>query len=170
MKVGPYDDENADIGPLSSNGARDEIVERLEKAAANGDAKVRVGGKKIDREGAYMEPTLLTDVDPSADVGCNEIFGPVAIVYKAKDIEEAIEIANNSDYGLSSSVWGTDLDAAFEVANQLNDGMTFVNEASVTAAGLPFGGVNRSGYGRELARWGVGEFVNEHLYLSLIHI
>ncbi|PHM95445.1 succinate-semialdehyde dehydrogenase, partial [Salmonella enterica subsp. enterica serovar Typhimurium] len=74
-----YDDENADIGPLSSIGARDEIVERLEKAAANGDAKVRVGGKKIDREGAYMEPTLLTDVDPSTDVGCNEIFGPVAI-------------------------------------------------------------------------------------------
>ena len=164
MKVGTYDDENADIGPLSSIGARDEIVERLEKAAANGDTKIRVGGKKIDREGAYMEPALLTDVDPSADVGCNEIFGPVAIVYKAKDVEEAIEIANNSEYGLSSSVWGTDLDAAFEVANQLNDGMTFVNEASVTAAGLPFGGVNRSGYGRELARWGVGEFVNEHLY------
>ena len=164
MKVGTYDDENADIGPLSSIGARDEIVERLEKAAANGDAKIRVGGKKIDREGAYMEPALLTDVDPSTDVGCNEIFGPVAIVYKAKDVEEAIEIANNSEYGLSSSVWGTDLDAAFEVANQLNDGMTFVNEASVTAAGLPFGGVNRSGYGRELARWGVGEFVNEHLY------
>ncbi|MDK8694142.1 NAD-dependent succinate-semialdehyde dehydrogenase [Corynebacterium sp. MSK158] len=164
MKVGTYDDENADIGPLSSIGARDEIVERLEKAAANGDAKIRVGGKKIDREGAYMEPALLTDVDPSTDVGCNEIFGPVAIVYKAKDVEEAIEIANNSEYGLSSSVWGTDLDAAFDVANQLNDGMTFVNEASVTAAGLPFGGVNRSGYGRELARWGVGEFVNEHLY------
>ena len=164
MKVGTYDEENADIGPLSSIGARDEIVERLEKAAANGDAKIRVGGKKIDREGAYMEPALLTDVDPSTDVGCNEIFGPVAIVYKAKDVEEAIEIANNSEYGLSSSVWGTDLDAAFEVANQLNDGMTFVNEASVTAAGLPFGGVNRSGYGRELARWGVGEFVNEHLY------
>ncbi|EET78129.1 NAD-dependent succinate-semialdehyde dehydrogenase [Corynebacterium tuberculostearicum] len=164
MKVGTYDDENADIGPLSSIGARDEIVERLEKAAANGDAKIRVGGKKIDREGAYMEPALLTDVDSSTDVGCNEIFGPVAIVYKAKDVEEAIEIANNSEYGLSSSVWGTDLDAAFEVANQLNDGMTFVNEASVTAAGLPFGGVNRSGYGRELARWGVGEFVNEHLY------
>lgn len=164
MKVGTYDDENADMGPLSSIDARDEIVERLEKAAANGDAKIRVGGKKIDREGAYMEPALLTDVDPSTDVGCNEIFGPVAIVYKAKDVEEAIEIANNSEYGLSSSVWGTDLDAAFEVANQLNDGMTFVNEASVTAAGLPFGGVNRSGYGRELARWGVGEFVNEHLY------
>lgn len=164
MKVGPYHDADADIGPLSSIDARDEIVSRLEQAAADGTATIRVGGKKIEREGAYMEPTLLTDVDPSSDVGCNEIFGPVAIVYKAKSVEDAIAIANNSDYGLSSSVWSSDLDAAFEVAQQLNDGMTFVNEASVTAAGLPFGGVNRSGYGRELARWGVGEFVNEHLY------
>ena len=79
MKVGTYDEENADIGPLSSIGARDEIVERLEKAAANGDAKIRVGGKKIDREGAYMEPALLTDVDPSTDVGCNEILSLIHI-------------------------------------------------------------------------------------------
>ena len=127
------------ISALSSIDARDEIVSRLEQAAADGAATIRVGGKKIEREGAYMEPTLLTDVDPSSDVGCNEIFGPVAIVYKAKSVEDAIAIANNSDYGLSSSVWSSDLDAAFEVAQQLNDGMTFVNEASVTAAGLPSG-------------------------------
>ena len=164
LSVGPWDDANADLGPLSSVGARDEIVERLDKAAEEGTATVRVGGKAIDREGAYMEATLLTDVDPTADVGCNEIFGPVAIVYKAKDADEAVEIANNSDYGLSSSVWGTDLAKAEEVAGRLRAGMTFVNEASVTAAGLPFGGIGRSGYGRELARWGVGEFVNEHLY------
>lgn len=164
LSVGPWDDADADLGPLSSVGARDEIVERLEKAAEKGTATVRVGGKAIDREGAYMEATLLTDVDPTADVGCNEIFGPVAIVYRAKDADEAVEIANNSDYGLSSSVWGTDLAKAEEVASRLRAGMTFVNEASVTAAGLPFGGIGRSGYGRELARWGVGEFVNEHLY------
>ncbi|WJY90656.1 Succinate semialdehyde dehydrogenase [NAD(P)+] Sad [Corynebacterium confusum] len=82
----------------------------------------------------------------------------------ARDVEEAIAIANDSDYGLSSSVWSTDLEQASAVAARLNDGMTFVNEHAVTAAGLPFGGINRSGYGRELARWGVGEFVNEHLY------
>lgn len=161
--VGSYDEE-ADMGPLSSTGARDEIVERLAKAEQAGEATIRVGGKKIDREGAYMEATLLTDVDRSADVGCNEIFGPVAIVYKAKDIDEAVEIANESEYGLSSSVWGTDLDQAHQVARRLKDGMTFVNEHGVTAAGLPFGGVGRSGYGRELGRWGVGEFVNEHLF------
>ena len=164
MKVGAYDDENADIGPLSSIGARDEIVERLAEAEKNGDAAIRVGGKAIDREGAFMEPTLLVDVDPKADLGCNEIFGPVAIVYRAKNAAEAVEIANDSDYGLSSSVWSTDLEAAREVAEQLQDGMTFINEHAVTGAGLPFGGVGRSGYGRELARWGVGEFVNEHLY------
>ncbi|RAV34047.1 NAD-dependent succinate-semialdehyde dehydrogenase [Corynebacterium heidelbergense] len=164
LTVGTYDDESADVGPLSSIGARDDIVERLEKATAAGEATVRVGGKALDRDGAYMEPTLLTDVDPSADVGCNEIFGPVAIVYPADSVEEAVSIANNSDYGLSSSVWSTDLDKAHEVARQLEDGMTFVNEHSVTAPGLPFGGVGRSGYGRELGRWGVGEFVNEHLY------
>ncbi|WP_151529766.1 MULTISPECIES: NAD-dependent succinate-semialdehyde dehydrogenase [Corynebacterium] len=164
MTVGSYDDENADIGPLSSIGARDEIVERLEKAARDGIATVRVGGGAIDRDGAYMEATLLTDVDPNSEIGCNEIFGPVAVVYKVANVDEAIALANNSDYGLSSSVWGTDLEQAYAVAQQLEDGMTFVNESSVTAANLPFGGINRSGYGRELARWGVGEFVNEHLY------
>ena len=162
LTVGAYDDPDADVGPLSSIGARDEIVDRLATAAREGTATIRVGGKKIDRDGAYMEPALLTDVDPSADVGCNEIFGPVAIVYKADGVDEAVRIANEeSEYGLSSSVWSSDVDKAHEVAARLKDGMTFVNEHAVTAAGLPFGGVGRSGYGRELAQWGVGEFVNE---------
>ena len=164
LKAGPHDDESAQVGPLSSVGARDEVVERLEKANADGTAKLVVGGKKIDREGAYMEPALLTDVDPKADVGCNEIFGPVAIVYHVPDAKAAIELANSSDYGLSSSVWSTDLKKAEEVAHELHDGMTYVNEASLTAAGLPFGGVGRSGYGRELAQWGITEFANEHLF------
>lgn len=163
LTVGAWDDPEADVGPLSSIDARDEIVQRLADAKANADATVRVGGDAIDRPGAFMEPTLLTDVDPSADVGCNEVFGPVAIVYKAADVDEAVEIANNSDYGLSGSVWGSDLALAEDAAARLEVGMSFVNEASVTAAGLPFGGVGRSGYGRELAEWGVGEFVNEHL-------
>ena len=165
MTVGPWDDEKADIGPLSSIDARDGIVERLDKAAKEGKATIKVGGHALDRDDAYMEPTLLTDVDPASDVGCNEIFGPVAIVYPAQDADEAVHIANDySDYGLSGSVWGSDLDKAWEVASQLKDGMTFVNESSVTEAGLPFGGVGRSGYGREMERWGVKEFANEHLF------
>lgn len=163
MTVGAHDDPNVDMGPMSSIEACDELVERLQDAADKGHATIRVGGKKIG-SAAAMEPTLLTDVDPTSDVGCNEIFGPVAVVYQVKDAQEAIELANNTDYGLGSSVWGTDIEQATEVANQLEAGMTFVNEASVTAAFLPFGGIGRSGYGRELARWGVGEFVNEHLY------
>lgn len=164
MKVGSFDDDHAEVGPLSSIGARDEIVDRLAKAEANGDATIVTGGKALDRDGAYMEPTLLADVDRSADVGCNEVFGPVAIVFKAKNIDEAVEIANDSEYGLSSSVWSADMDKAHEVAARLEDGMTYVNEHAVTLPGLPFGGVGRSGYGRELARWGVGEFTNDHLY------
>ncbi|MGO1950872.1 MAG: NAD-dependent succinate-semialdehyde dehydrogenase [Mycobacteriaceae bacterium] len=164
LTVGAFDDPEADVGPLSSIGARDEIVQRLADAAESGEANVRVGGGSIDTDGAYMQPALLTDVDPRADVGCNEVFGPVAIVYSAKDTDEAVEIANHSDYGLAGSVWGADVAEAEKVASRLTDGMTFVNEASVTGAGLPFGGVGRSGYGRELAEWGVGEFCNDHLF------
>ncbi|WP_080796245.1 aldehyde dehydrogenase family protein [Corynebacterium pacaense] len=164
LSVGAYDDPDADVGPLSSIDARDEIVERLEKAESNAEARILTGGGRIDRPGAFMEPALLVDVDPAADVGCNEIFGPVALVYSAADIDEAVELANDSEYGLSSSVWGNDPEVAQQVALRLNDGMTFVNEHAVTAAGLPFGGIGRSGYGRELGRWGVGEFLNEHLY------
>jgi succinate-semialdehyde dehydrogenase/glutarate-semialdehyde dehydrogenase len=160
---GEWDDPDADVGPLSSVDARDEIVRRLEAASSDGTATVRVGGRALERPGAFMEPTLLTDVDPSADVGCNEVFGPVAIVYDATDVDDAVRIANDSDYGLSGSVWGTDLELAEQTAARLEVGMSFVNEASVTAAGLPFGGVGRSGYGRELAEWGVGEFCNDHL-------
>ncbi|WP_010122090.1 NAD-dependent succinate-semialdehyde dehydrogenase [Corynebacterium nuruki] len=164
LKVGAWDDPEADVGPLSSVDARDGIVKRLSDAAAAGEATVRVGGGAVDRPGAFMEPALVTDVDPRSDVGCNEVFGPVAIVYSVKDAEEAVALANSSDYGLSGSVWGTDIAEATQVASRLNDGMTFVNEASVTGAGLPFGGVGRSGYGRELAEWGVGEFCNDHLF------
>lgn len=164
LTVGAWDDESADIGPLSSVEARDEIVERLADAARNGHATVAVGGKAVPGAGAFLEPTLLTEVDRGTPIACEEIFGPVAVIYRAKDVADAVDFANSSDYGLSSCVWGSDLAQAQEVAEQLEAGMSFVNESSVTAEGLPFGGIGRSGYGRELAEWGVGEFVNEHLF------
>ena len=164
LAVGPWDDENAKVGPLSSVEARDEVVARLAEAEKSGDARIAVGGGKIDRAGAFMEPTLLVDVDPASDVGCNEIFGPVAILHRAGDVDEAVELANGTDYGLGSYVFGSDLGQASRVASRLEAGMTYVNETGASRPGLPFGGVGRSGYGRELGEWGVQEFANEHLF------
>lgn len=92
-----------------------------------------------------------------------EIFGPVAVVYRVSSVEEAVDLANDTDFGLSGSVWDTDLDRARDVADRLDVGMAYVNEHGTTLPGLPFGGVKGSGYGRELGRWGMGEFVNTRL-------
>lgn len=164
LPVGAWDDGDARVGPLSSVEARDEVVARLAAAEQSGQARIAVGGRRIDRPGAFMEPTLLIDVDPASDVGCNEIFGPVAILYRARDIEEAVELANDTDYGLGSYVFGHDLELSQQVATRMEAGMTYINETGSSRPGLPFGGIGRSGYGRELGEWGVQEFANEHLY------
>ncbi len=160
LPVGGWDDPDAKVGPLSSVEARDEIVQRLE----DGTATVVVGGRPVDRPGAFLEPTLLTDVDPASDLGCNEIFGPVAILYRAADVDEAVALANDTAYGLGSYVFGSDLRQAQEVASRMEAGMTYVNETGASRPGLPFGGVGRSGYGRELGEWGIDEFANLHLF------
>ncbi|GAB3697817.1 aldehyde dehydrogenase family protein [Corynebacterium nasicanis] len=164
LQVGPWDEEEAKVGPLSSISARDEIAERIEDAVRNGDATLVVGGRALDRAGAYLEPALLTDVNPRADIGRNEIFGPVALLYRAADVEDAVAIANDTDYGLGSYVYGSDLEQARAVASRIEAGMTWINEAGGGGPGQPFGGIGRSGYGRELGQWGVDEFANEHLF------
>ncbi|QCB52046.1 NAD-dependent succinate-semialdehyde dehydrogenase [Rhodococcus sp. PAMC28707] len=155
-------DENTVLGPLSSQTAADTLIEQIEDAVAKG-ATLLTGGKKVDGPGAYVEPTLLTNVTPDMRAYSEELFGPAGVIYKVKDAEEAIELANASAYGLSGSVWSTDLDNARTVANQLDVGMAFVNEHGTTLPGLPFGGVKRSGVGRELGPWGMDEFVNKKL-------
>ncbi|MET4049574.1 MULTISPECIES: NAD-dependent succinate-semialdehyde dehydrogenase [unclassified Rhodococcus (in: high G+C Gram-positive bacteria)] len=155
-------DENTVLGPLSSQTAADTLIEQIDDAVAKG-ATLLTGGKKVDGPGAYVEPTLLTDVTPNMRAYSEELFGPAGVIYKVKDAEEAIELANSSAYGLSGSVWSTDLDNARTVANQLDVGMAFVNEHGTTLPGLPFGGVKRSGVGRELGPWGMDEFVNKKL-------
>lgn len=164
LTVGTWDDADARVGPLSSVEARDEVVARLAAAEQAGQARIVVGGRRIDRPGAFMEPTLLTDVDPASDVGCKEIFGPVAILYRAGDVEEAVALANDTDYGLGSYVFSSDLELAQQVASRMAAGMTYINETGASRPGLPFGGIGRSGYGRELGEWGLREFANEHLY------
>ncbi|WP_072804176.1 NAD-dependent succinate-semialdehyde dehydrogenase [Rhodococcoides yunnanense] len=161
-KTGDPLDEKTRLGPLSSQTAADTLIEQIDDAVAKG-ATLLTGGKKIDGPGAYVEPTLLADVTPDMRAYEEELFGPAGVVYKVKNAEEAIELANSSPFGLSGSVWSSDLDTARSVAEQLDVGMAFVNEHGTTLPGLPFGGVKRSGVGRELGPWGMDEFVNKKL-------
>jgi len=155
-------DPNTALGPLSSREAADNLIEQVEAAVSEG-ATVVTGGKRVDGPGAYVEPTVLTDVQPGTRAWSEELFGPVAVVYRVASADEAVELTNSSSYGLSGSVWSADTDQAREIANRLEVGMAFVNEHGTTLPGLPFGGVKRSGFGRELGRWGMDEFANRKL-------
>lgn len=161
-QVGDPADEGTAVGPMSSTQARDGLAEQVEDAKAKG-ATVHVGGEPLDRPGAFYAPTVLTDVTEDMRAWSEELFGPVAIVHKVADVDEAVALANASEFGLSGSVWSSDDDRAAEVADRLEVGMAFVNEHGTTLPGLPFGGVKRSGYGRELYRDGMSEFVNRKL-------
>ncbi|MCT2264802.1 NAD-dependent succinate-semialdehyde dehydrogenase [Dietzia cinnamea] len=162
LTVGPAADEGTELGPLSSEDARDGVVEQVETAVRQG-ATLVTGGAAIDRSGAFMQPTILTGITEEMDAYREEIFGPVAMVYTYDSVDEAVRIANDTPFGLSGSVWGTDTERASEVAERLEVGMAYVNEHGTTLPGLPFGGVKRSGYGRELGRWGLTEFANVRL-------
>ncbi|MFI8567668.1 NAD-dependent succinate-semialdehyde dehydrogenase [Rhodococcus sp. NPDC078407] len=162
VQTGDPLDANTTLGPLSSQTAADTLIEQIDDAVAKG-ATLLTGGKKIDGPGAYVQPTLLTDVTPDMRAYGEELFGPAGVIYKVESAQQAIELANSSPYGLSGSVWSADLDKARDVAEQLEVGMAFVNEHGTTLPGLPFGGVKRSGVGRELGPWGMDEFVNKKL-------
>ena len=162
MVPGDPSDPKTAIGPLSSQAAADTLTEQVENAVSEG-ATVLVGGEKIDGPGAFVQPTLLADVKPGMRAYNEELFGPVGVVYKVSSADEAVELTNSSSFGLSGSVWSSDLEKAREVAEQLDVGMAFVNEHGTTLPALPFGGVKRSGFGRELGPWGMDEFVNKKL-------
>jgi len=131
-------------------------------AIKNG-AKVVLGGRRIERSGAFMEPTILTDVSPENPAFRDEFFGPVAMFFRVKDEEEAIALANNSDFGLGGSVFTKDLARGQRVASRVETGMMFINNIDWTDPELPFGGIKDSGYGRELGDMGIQEFVNKKL-------
>jgi succinate-semialdehyde dehydrogenase/glutarate-semialdehyde dehydrogenase len=154
--------EDTEIGPLSSQTAAERLEEQVEKAVANG-AEVLVGGK---REGNYFEPTILTGIKPGDEASQEEFFGPVAQVYRVGSEEEAVELANATPFGLGSYVMTTDKEQADRVADRIEAGMVYVNLVGADSPELPFGGFKRSGFGRELGRYGADEFVNKKLIRS----
>ncbi|WTW98486.1 NAD-dependent succinate-semialdehyde dehydrogenase [Streptomycetaceae bacterium NBC_01309] len=162
IRVGDPLDEDTAMGPLSSHAARDQVAAQVADALEKG-AVARTGGNAVPGRGAYFEPTVLTGVEPGMRAWHEEIFGPVAVVHKAADVAEAVRIANDTPYGLSASVHAADPADALALVDLLDVGMVYVNESPSTAADLPFGGVKRSGFGRELGRLGILEFANRKL-------
>jgi len=162
LKAGDPLDEATTLGPLSSEAAILTLLEQVKVAIKNG-AKVVLGGRRIERSGAFMEPTILTDVSPENPAFRDEFFGPVAMFFRVKDEEEAIALANNSDFGLGGSVFTKDLARGQRVASRVETGMMFINNIDWTDPELPFGGIKDSGYGRELGDMGIQEFVNKKL-------
>ena len=159
LEVGDPLARDTDIGPL----ARPDLVQELDRqvrASVDAGARLVFGGKPLERPGSFYAPTLLTRVEPGMAVFDEETFGPVAGVTRARDTAHAIELANRSRYGLGASLWSRDVPAALELAKSLEAGNVFVNATVRSDPRLPFGGVKRSGHGRELGGWGLKEFVN----------
>ena len=126
-------------------------------------AKLVMGGQRLDRPGAFMQPTILTNIEPDNPAFREEFFGPVALFFRVKNEDEAVRLANDSDFGLGGSVFTKDIGRGKRVASQIDTGMVFINLPTWTAPDLPFGGIKNSGYGRELSRLGIQEFVNKKL-------
>jgi succinate-semialdehyde dehydrogenase/glutarate-semialdehyde dehydrogenase len=159
VKPGDPKERETELGPLSSQVAADRLEDQVKRAIEQG-ATVVAGGK---RDGNYFEPTVLTDITPENDIYREELFGPVAQVYRVQSEDEAIALANDTPFGLGSYVMTTDPAQAERVADRIDAGMVYVNIVGADAAELPFGGTKRSGFGRELGRYGADEFVNKKL-------
>jgi succinate-semialdehyde dehydrogenase/glutarate-semialdehyde dehydrogenase len=165
VKPGDPLDKETTLAPLSSQRAKEKLVGQVKKAVAAG-AKVYYGNEPIDLPGQFFPPTILTDVTKDNPIYNEEMFGPVAVVYKVENDAEAIALANDSSYGLGGSVFSKDPRHAAYVAEQIETGMSFVNSGWLSLPELPFGGVKNSGYGRELSDLGLNAFVNEHLVIN----
>ena len=163
VKIGDPLDRSTTLAPMNSQRAKEKLQKQVDMAVAHG-AKVYYGNKPVDdQEGQFFMPTILTDIDQDNPIFDQEMFGPVLSVYRYHELAEGIALANNSSYGLGSTVFGEDVAQARQVASQIEAGMTWINSGWASLPELPFGGVKHSGYGRELADLGFGEFINEHL-------
>jgi succinate-semialdehyde dehydrogenase/glutarate-semialdehyde dehydrogenase len=162
LKAGDPMDRTTTLGPLSTEATLLHLLEQVDSAVANG-ATLLMGGKRIDRPGSFMQPTILTGIKPDNPAFKEEFFGPVALFFVVKDENEAISLANNSEFGLGGSVFTEDIARGKRVASRIETGMMFVNNLDWSDAELPFGGIKSPGYGRELGDMGIQEFVNKKL-------
>ena len=150
------------LGPLSTEAALVQLLGEIKRAVAKG-ARLVLGGKRMDRPGSFMEPTILTNIKPGNPAYHEEFFGPVALFFRVKDEAEAVRLANDSKFGLGGSVFTADVARGKRVASRMDTGMVFINHPTWTSAELPFGGIKNSGYGRELSSLGIQEFMNKKL-------
>lgn len=162
IKIGDPLDESTRLGPLSSKEALETLTKQVDEAVKNG-ATLHYGGKPVQGEGSFFEPTILTNITRDNPAYFEEFFGPVAQIYVVKNDDEAVKLANDSHYGLGGAVFSKDIDRAKKMASKIETGMVWINWLTDTAPELPFGGVKRSGYGRELSDLGIKEFVNQKL-------
>ena len=159
IKIGDPMDPETQLGPLATGQIRDDIEKQVNATVAAG-ARVVTGGKRLDRPGFYFAPTILADIPPSTPAESEELFGPVASVWKVSSIDGAIARANGTTFGLGSSAWTTDPREREQFVRELEAGLVFINGMVASEPALPFGGVKHSGYGRELGSFGIREFVN----------
>jgi succinate-semialdehyde dehydrogenase / glutarate-semialdehyde dehydrogenase len=159
LKVGDPFDESTEVGPLATPQGVEDLERDVQKTLAAG-ARVLTGGKKLDRQGNFYAPTVLTDIPKNSPAYKEELFGPVASLFRAKDLDDAIRIANDSRFGLGASAWTNDEDERDRLVDELEAGMVFINGMVASDPRLPFGGVKQSGIGRELGPFGIREFTN----------
>ncbi len=160
LKIGDPMDENTDIGPLATPGILEDL-DKLVQACIEQGSKVLIGGKRLsDRPGNFYLPTILTDFPPGTPADQEEFFGPVALLFRVADLDAAIKLANSTSFGLGASAWTKDEDQANRLIDELEAGAVFINGLVKSDPRLPFGGIKRSGYGRELGIQGIQEFVN----------
>jgi acyl-CoA reductase-like NAD-dependent aldehyde dehydrogenase len=171
LKVGDPLSDDTDIGPLVNASGLKKIDSQVKNSVKEG-AEVLTGGEQIGRKGYFYRPTVLKNVNPKMQIAQEEVFGPVAPIIVAGDEAEAIELANDSEYGLGASIWTQDLDKAERLSNSVESGIVSVNNVVASDPRVPFGGVKKSGFGRELSRYGMLEFVNiksVRFYDQLVH-
>jgi succinate-semialdehyde dehydrogenase/glutarate-semialdehyde dehydrogenase len=162
LQPGDPMDEATTLGPLSTEAALVQLLQQIDQAVAHG-ATLVMGGKRIDCPGSYLQPTILSNIKPSNPAYREEFFGPVVLFFRVKNEDEALALANDSEFGLGGSVFTRDVARGKRLASRVDTGMVFINHPTWTTAELPFGGIKNSGYGRELSSLGIQEFVNKKL-------